>query len=63
MRSRNEVKKHLYLLEVAPLLDAGNVFQSLNGHELSLVHARQVQVTLVDLPQRALPQLLHESHR
>lgn len=52
----------MYLLEVAPLLGTGGVLQGLYGHELSLIHARQIQVTLVDLPQSALPQLLHEPH-
>ena len=65
----NELKKLwkqqsiLYLLEVSPLLDIGNVFQSLYGHKLSLVHTRQIQVTLVDLPQSALSKFLHEMHR
>lgn len=40
----------LYLLEVDPLLWIGNILQGLYGHELCLVHARQIQVTLVDLP-------------
>ncbi len=40
----------LYLLEVAPLLSTGNILQGLYSHQLCLVHARQIQVTLVDLP-------------
>lgn len=52
----------LYLLEVAPVLATGDILQGLYGHKLRLVHARQIQVTLVDLPQRALSELLHETH-
>lgn len=40
----------LYLLQVAPLLGIGDILQGLYGHELCLVHARQIQVTLVYLP-------------
>lgn len=38
-----------YLLKVPPLLGTGYVFQGLYGHQLSLLHAGQVQVTFVDL--------------
>lgn len=53
---------HTHLLEVAPLLVAGRVLQGLNGHQLSLLHTWQVQVTFVDLPQGTIAQLLHEAH-
>lgn len=39
-----------YLLEVSPQLDIGDILQGFYGHEVGLVHARQIQVSLVDLP-------------
>lgn len=51
-----------HLLELVPLLGAGDVLQGFYGHQLSLVHAWQIQVTFVDLSQRTIPELLHEAH-
>lgn len=52
----------LYLLKVCPLFGIRDVFQCLYGHKLGLIHAWQVQVTLVDLSKITLAQLLHEAH-
>lgn len=50
------------LLEFVPLLWAGEVLQSLDGHKLSMLHTWQVQVTFVDFTKGALTQLLHETY-
>lgn len=49
-------------MEVAPLLTTGDVLQGLYGYKLCLIHARQIQVALVDLPYSTLSKLLHETH-